>query len=133
MSLLTVKLVVTPLMVLVAWLAARRWGEAVGGWLVGLPLTSGPVAVFLALEQDPTFAAEAAAGSTAGVVAQAAFVAGYAAALASRGPVGALAAGTQGATLRFVRPHKRDAAAGPRRPKRAGEPESYCSSSGPSS
>ena len=31
MSLLAVKLVVTPLMVLVASLAARGWGEAVGG------------------------------------------------------------------------------------------------------
>ena len=59
-------------MVLAASLAARRWGEAVGGWLVGLPLTSGPVAVFLALEQGPAFATDAAAASNAGVVAQAA-------------------------------------------------------------
>lgn len=92
MSLLTVKLLVTPLMVLAASLAARRWGDAVGGWLVGLPLISGPVSVFLALEQGPAFAADAAAGSIAGVVAQAAFCAGYAAA-ASRGLAPALAAG----------------------------------------
>jgi hypothetical protein len=58
-----------------------------------VPLTSGPVAVFLALEQGPDFAADAAAGSIAGVVAQAAFFAGYAA-LASRGLLAALAAGT---------------------------------------
>jgi hypothetical protein len=56
MSLLAVKLVVTPVMVLAASLAARRWGDAVGGWLVGLPLISGPISVFLAIEQGPAFA-----------------------------------------------------------------------------
>jgi len=84
MSLLAIKLIVTPLIVLAATLAARRWGDAVGGWLVGLPLTSGPVSVFLALERGPAFAAHAADGSLAGVVAQAAFCFGYAA-LARRG------------------------------------------------
>ena len=34
-----------------ASLASRRWGPAVGGWLVGLPLTSGPIAFFLAVDQ----------------------------------------------------------------------------------
>jgi hypothetical protein len=72
MFLLAVKLAVTPLMALAASLAARRWGDAIGGWLVGLPITSGPVAVFLAIEQGPAFAADAAAGSIAGVAAQAA-------------------------------------------------------------
>ncbi len=93
MSLLEIKLIVTPLVVLVATLAARRWGDAVGGWLVGPPLTSGPVSVFLALEQGPGFAAGAADGSLAGVVAQAAFCLGYAA-LARGGVAAALAAGT---------------------------------------
>ncbi len=92
MSLLAVKLVLTPLVVLLASLAARRWGDAVGGWLVGLPLTSGPVAVFLAIERGDAFAAQAAGGSLAGVAAQAAFCAGYAA-LASRGIGAALSAG----------------------------------------
>jgi len=92
MSLLMVKLVVTPLMVLAASLAARRWGDAVGGWLVGLPLTSGPVALFLAIERGTAFASQAAGGSLAGVAAQAAFCAAYMA-LASRGLVIALAAG----------------------------------------
>jgi hypothetical protein len=77
-SLLAVKLIVTPLMILAASLAGRRWGTAVGGWLVGLPLTSGPVAVFLAIERGADFAAEASAGSLASVVAQAGFCLGYA-------------------------------------------------------
>ena len=93
MSLLAIKLIVTPLVVLAATLAARRWGDAVGGWLVGLPLTSGPVSVFLALEQGPAFAAHAADGSLAGVIAQAAFCFGYAA-LARRGAAAALVSGT---------------------------------------
>src|SRR5271157_2814721 len=93
MSLLAIKLVVTPLVVLIASLAARRWGDAVGGWLVGLPLTSGPVSVFLAIEQGPSFAAQAAEGSIAGVVSQAAFCIGYGA-LARWGVTVALAVGT---------------------------------------
>lgn len=93
MSLLAIKLIVTPLVVLLASLAARRWGDAVAGWLVGLPLTSAPVSVFLAIEQGPSFAAQAADGSMAGVLSQAAFCLGYAA-LARRGVTVALAAGT---------------------------------------
>jgi hypothetical protein len=93
MSLLALKLIVTPLVVLLASLAARRWGDVVGGWLVGLPLTSAPVSVFLAIEQGPSFAAQAADGSMAGVLSQAAFCFGYAA-LARRGVTIALGAGT---------------------------------------
>jgi hypothetical protein len=93
MTLLLIKLFVTPLMVLAASLTGRRWGEAFGGWLVGLPLTSGPVAVFLAVEHGPGFALEASAGSLAGVAAQAGFCLGYAA-LASFGwPLGVAGGG----------------------------------------
>jgi hypothetical protein len=45
----------------------------VSGWLVGLPLTSGPIALFLALELGNTFAAKAAQGSLAGLISLAAF------------------------------------------------------------
>jgi len=78
MSTLVLKLVFTPLLICGASLAGRRWGEAVGGWLVGLPLTSGPVAFFLALDYGTEFAEEAAIGSLAGVVAQAGFCVAYA-------------------------------------------------------
>jgi hypothetical protein len=78
MSLLAIKFLVTPLMILAASLAGRRWGDSIGGWLVGLPLTSGPVAAFLALEQGPEFAAQATAGTLAGAAAQAAFCLAYA-------------------------------------------------------
>src|SRR5437660_633846 len=47
MTLLLAKLVLTPLLIAAVTLAGRRWGPGVGGWLAGLPLTSGPVSVFL--------------------------------------------------------------------------------------
>jgi hypothetical protein len=101
MDLLLFKLVVTPLLLLVASLAARRWGEAVGGLLVGLPLTSGPVSVFLALEHGPAFAAQATAGSLVATVSQAAFCViycrlaprGWGVALAGAGATFAVVAG----------------------------------------
>src|SRR5215470_15788070 len=80
MSTLALKIIFTPMFICVASLAGRRWGEAVGGWLVGLPLTSGPVAFFLALDYGTDFAREAAEGSLAGVAAQAGFCVGYASA-----------------------------------------------------
>jgi hypothetical protein len=75
---LVLKLVLTPALIGIASLAARRWGQAVGGWLVGLPLTSGPIAFFLALERGTSFAEAAAIGSLAGAVAEAAFCVAYA-------------------------------------------------------
>jgi hypothetical protein len=70
---LVLKLVLTPVLIVAATLAGRRWGGAVSGWLVGLPLTSGPVSLFLALEHGRAFAARGAVGSLAGVVGEAAF------------------------------------------------------------
>jgi hypothetical protein len=74
---LALKLVLTPVLIAAASLAGRRWGQAVGGWLVGLPLTSGPVAFFLALDHGADFAAAAAFGSLAGAIAEAAFCLAY--------------------------------------------------------
>lgn len=61
-----------------ATLAGRRWGNAVSGWLVGLPLGSGPLVAILALEHGPHFAARTATGSLSGAVAEAAFCIGWA-------------------------------------------------------
>jgi hypothetical protein len=73
LELIALKLIVTPLLIAAATLAARRWGQTVGGWLVGLPLTSGPVSLFLALDQGTSFAAATALGSLQGVIAQSLF------------------------------------------------------------
>jgi hypothetical protein len=63
MSLVFLKITLTPLLIVSATCIARRWGPAVGGWFVGLPLTSGPLSLFLALEQGAEFAAASAANS----------------------------------------------------------------------
>jgi len=74
---LVLKIVLTPALIGMASLAGRRFGPAVGGWLVGFPLTSAPVALFLTLSHGPAFAAAAAAGTMAGTVSQAAFCVVY--------------------------------------------------------
>jgi hypothetical protein len=63
---------------LAASLVGRRWGQSAAGWLVGLPLTSGPVALFLALDYGADFATQAAIGSLAGTAVQAGFCLAYA-------------------------------------------------------
>jgi hypothetical protein len=71
------KLVLTPVLIAIATLAARRYGLARGGWLAGMPLVSGPVSIFLALEEGPDFAATAALSGILGLVAVAAFCVAY--------------------------------------------------------
>ncbi len=75
---LLLKLLVTPAIVLGASLAGRVWGQSVGGWLVALPLTSGPIAFFLALDQGAGFVQDAASGVVSGAAAQGAFSVAYA-------------------------------------------------------
>lgn len=78
MASLVLKLVLTPLLVVAATLTSRRWGPVAGGLLVALPLTSGPVSVFLALEQGREFAAHAAEGALLGTLAVTVFCVAYA-------------------------------------------------------
>jgi hypothetical protein len=92
MPILALKLVLAPFLIGGASLAARRWGPAVGGWLVGLPLTSGPVALFVAVEQGIPFAIDVGMAVMAGGFALCAFSIVYARAAAARlGPLAALA------------------------------------------
>jgi hypothetical protein len=94
MDTLLLKLVATPLLIGLATLIGRRWGQAVGGWLVGLPLTSGPVAFFLALDRGTDFAAATTAGSLKGIAAESSFCIAYAACARRAGWPGALLAGS---------------------------------------
>jgi hypothetical protein len=96
-----VKLVVTPLLVGGASLAGRRWGDQLGGWLVALPLTSGPVAYLLATDHGVDFAATAAVGMLAGTISQVAFALAYRG-LAGRGRMPALAGGCLGFAVSTV-------------------------------
>src|SRR5258708_31266480 len=74
---LAFKLLLTPALLGLVSLAGRRWGPAVSGWLVGLPLTSGPVALFLALDLGTTFATRAAQHTMLGIVSVACFCLAY--------------------------------------------------------
>ena len=59
-------------------LAGRRWGPAVAGWLSGFPIVTGPILLFVALEQGPQFAATTATGALAGGIAWMTFALSYA-------------------------------------------------------
>jgi hypothetical protein len=91
--LLLLKVVLTPVLIGGATLAARRWGPAVGGLIVALPLTSGPALFFMALDQGPAFASVAAVGSLLGLAAIAAFCVAYAWTDRRAGPSPSVAAG----------------------------------------
>ncbi len=67
MGTLWLKLAITPLLMTGATLAIRIWGPTAGGWIVGLPLTSGPISLLLFLERGPQFAAHAAISTLLGI------------------------------------------------------------------
>ncbi len=78
MNIIVLKLVLAPVIIGSASLAGRKWGPAVSGWIVGLPLTSGPVIFFLALSHDASFAANAALGVISGGISLVAYTLTYA-------------------------------------------------------
>lgn len=86
------KVVITPLLIGGASRAGRTFGHHIGGWLVGLPLTSGPVAFFLATDHGNRFASDAAVGMLAATSSQIGFALAYRAA-AQRGILRAFLAG----------------------------------------
>lgn len=63
---LTVKLILSPLIIAVISLAGRRWGSTVSGWFLGFPLTSAPITLVMALQHGTDFAAASAAGNLGG-------------------------------------------------------------------
>jgi hypothetical protein len=75
---LALKLMLVPTFLLVVSLAGKSWRPAVAGSLAGLPLVTGPIMLFLAMEQGEVFASSAASSSLSGVLAAVAFSAGYA-------------------------------------------------------
>jgi hypothetical protein len=63
---LLLKLILTPLLIAAATLAGRRWGPGVSGWFIGLPLTSAPISLILALQNGTAFASASAVGVLGG-------------------------------------------------------------------
>jgi len=82
---LAFKLVVTPAVVTLSTLAGRRYGRIASGWLIGLPLTSGPIAAFFAVEHGHLFAARAAVGSLGGAIGEVCFCTVFAVTARRRG------------------------------------------------
>jgi len=60
---LSVKMAVTAAFLLVATVTAERAGPLIGGLVATLPISAGPVYVFLALDHDAAFIAQSALGS----------------------------------------------------------------------
>ena len=78
MNILVLKLILAPVIIGTASLAGRRWGSAVSGWIVGMPITSGPIVFILALSHDAAFAANAALGVLSGGLSLVAYALTYA-------------------------------------------------------
>jgi hypothetical protein len=76
--LLLLRVTLAPLLILAGSLAQRRWGQAVGGRLISLPLTSLPLLMLLSLSDGSAFASSAARAALAAGVAQSAWCLAYA-------------------------------------------------------
>jgi hypothetical protein len=77
MLLLLLKLILTPVLITAVSLVGRKWGPEVGGWLMGFPLTSGPVSILLTLQYGQAFAAHAAVGTLGGMASVCVFCLAY--------------------------------------------------------
>lgn len=77
-ALLFLKLALAPLLTIFVTLSTRRWGNAIGGWVAGLPLLAGPISLLLSIEYGIGFGQQAAAGTILGLVGVCAFIYVYA-------------------------------------------------------
>ena len=73
MTVLALKLLLAPLLVVASSLAGRRWGPRLAGILVVLPIVAGPILLILYLDHGSEFSANAARAATLGIVPLAAF------------------------------------------------------------
>ena len=71
------ELVVAPALVGASTLAARRWGQGIGGLVSAFPAIVGPVLLIAAHEHGSAFAAQAANGTLLGLVALSGFALAY--------------------------------------------------------
>ena len=90
---LALKLLLVPSFLAMVSLAGRRWGPGVAGWLAGLPLVTGPILLFIALEHGAQFSARSAVASLSAVLAALLFNLAYAWTALRRSWPASLAAG----------------------------------------
>jgi hypothetical protein len=92
------KIASAPILILCLTLLARRFGPAFGGLVMGVPLVTGPISIFTAIEQGPAFAGHAAIGNLVGQVSTCLFCFAYA---RSAKPLGAWGGALCGVTVFF--------------------------------
>ena len=68
-SLFVLKLLLAPILVVLVSYIQGRWGDGIGGRLIGLPLTTGPFIFIIYIQDGASFAARAAHGVLVGQVA----------------------------------------------------------------
>lgn len=64
-----IKMLVTPCLVVAVSLVTKHWGSLTGGILAGMPLTSGPILIFITIEQGASYARSSIQESIAGLAA----------------------------------------------------------------
>lgn len=72
------KILAAPALIVGVTVLIRRGGPAAGGLAMGIPLTTGPISLFTAIEQGPEFARQATTGSLVGQVSTCLFCFTYA-------------------------------------------------------
>lgn len=77
-ALLVLKLTLSPVLVGGATWIQQRWSHAVGGRIIGLPLTTGPFLLIVGIQEGRDYAANAAHGIVAGQLALTFFIYVYA-------------------------------------------------------
>lgn len=95
-TLLFLKLTVTPVLVAVMSLIARRFGPAMGGVILGLPWMTGPILFFLAMERGLPYLEETSRGVLLAVPAIGVYTVCYAYVARFAGWLPSLAAGSAG-------------------------------------
>ena len=91
---LAAKVAVAMTIVVTAARVAERAGPFLGAMIATLPVSTGPIYVFLAIDNDSAFVAESAITSVASVAGAVAFIAGHAFAARRFATAGSLAIST---------------------------------------
>jgi len=82
---LLLKFLLPSVLICLISLAEHKWGATISGALLGVPVTGGPVLLFLALEQGASFSARTSVACLLGLIALAAFALTYTLVARSRG------------------------------------------------
>ena len=77
MNLLLIKLTLIPAVIALVSLAARKWGNKIGGLIGSMPWTAGPILLFFILEQGKEFGVHSIQGVMTGILALISFCISY--------------------------------------------------------